>query len=149
MTRLPDEGQVGGIEGVLFGLLVFVLGTLLVANAWTVVDAKVAASAAAREAARAYVEADSPKEAVDEATKTAGEAIEAHGRRRDRTDVAVVEGSFTRCARVVVEVRYRVPLAAVPVVGTGAALLTVSARHAEIVDPYRSGPAGAAQCANA
>jgi hypothetical protein len=34
--RGDDRGQVGGIEVLPFGLLVFVVGTLLVANAWAV-----------------------------------------------------------------------------------------------------------------
>ena len=53
-----DGGQVGGIEALPFGLLVFVVGALLVANAWAVVDAKLAVDAAARQATRHYVEAD-------------------------------------------------------------------------------------------
>ena len=36
-----DRGQVGGIEALPFGLLVFVVGALLVANTWAVVDASV------------------------------------------------------------------------------------------------------------
>jgi hypothetical protein len=52
--RLRDEGgAVGGLEVLPFGLLIFVVGILLVVNAWAVVDAKLAAEAAAREAARA------------------------------------------------------------------------------------------------
>ena len=37
-----DAGQVGGIEALPFGLLIFVVGTLLIANAWAVIDAKFA-----------------------------------------------------------------------------------------------------------
>ncbi len=40
-----------------FGVLIFVVGALLVTNAWGVVDAEIAADAAAREAVRTYVEA--------------------------------------------------------------------------------------------
>ncbi|MGV3758684.1 MAG: hypothetical protein ACO1PW_03960 [Actinomycetota bacterium] len=47
-----DRGQVAGIEAIPFGLLIFVLGGLLLANAWAVVDAKLATDAAAREAVR-------------------------------------------------------------------------------------------------
>ena len=43
-----------GMEVIPFGLLTFVVGALLVANAWAVIDAKMAVSAAAREATRAY-----------------------------------------------------------------------------------------------
>ena len=45
-----------GIEALFFGLLVLVFGTLVVANAWGVIDAKLSAAGAAREAARAFVQ---------------------------------------------------------------------------------------------
>jgi hypothetical protein len=48
-----DAGMVGGIETLPFGLLVFVVGSLLVAQAWAVVDAKLAVDAAASRAATA------------------------------------------------------------------------------------------------
>jgi hypothetical protein len=144
-----DSGQVGGIEGLIFGVLVFVLGTLLVVNVWNVVDAKMAVTAAAREAARAYVEA--PDEASAEATaqRAAGEALQGHGRQPERMEVARVAGGFARCARVILEVRYPVPLAAVPIIGALGGRLTVTARHAEVVDPYRSQLPGQADCTRA
>ncbi len=37
-----DAGQVGGFEAIPFGVLVFVLGALLITNAWAVIDAKLA-----------------------------------------------------------------------------------------------------------
>ena len=43
-----------------FGLLIFVVGSLLIANAWAVVDAKFATDAAARQAVRTFVEGDDP-----------------------------------------------------------------------------------------
>ncbi len=141
--RLRGEaGQVGGIEGVIFGVLVFVLGTMLVVNAWSVVDSKLAATSAAREAARAYVEAPSEEIATTAAPAAAEEAIGGHGRDPGRVEVELLDGRFARCARVTFEVRYRVPLFAVPLLGQHAAGMTVSARHSEVVDPYRSGVAG-------
>ena len=59
-----DAGQVGGIEALPFGLLIFVVGSLLIANAWAVVDAKFATDAAARQAVRTFVEADDPQTAA-------------------------------------------------------------------------------------
>ena len=53
-----ERGQAGGVEALPFGLLIFVVGALLVASAWVVVDAKLAVVSAAREAARTYVEAE-------------------------------------------------------------------------------------------
>ena len=41
-----DCGAIGNIEVVPFGLLIFVVGTLLVTNAWAVVDARLAVSSA-------------------------------------------------------------------------------------------------------
>lgn len=141
-----ENGQVGGVEGAVFGVLVFVFGTLVVVNAWGVVDAKLAAASAAREATRSYVEARSAAEAEASAQRSAEEAIRGHGRRVERMELRPVEGSFARCSRVTLEARYRVPLVAVPVLAQRGAGLTVSARHSEVVDPYRSGLAGEAAC---
>lgn len=142
-----DEcGQIGGIEAVTFGVLIFVLGTLVIANAWGVVDAKLAAGAAAREAARAYVEAPSPTAAEQAALTAATATIEGHGRSPSRMDTPSVEGAFARCARIRVTVRYHVPLIALPLLGRSGDGFTVSARHSEIVDPYRSGLPGESSC---
>ncbi len=144
-----EHGQVGGLEAVIFGVLVFVLGTMLVVNAWAVIDTKLAASSAAREAARSYVEAPSADAGAAEARRAAEEAIVGHGRDRSRMDLELVAGRFARCSRVTFEVRYRVPLVVVPLLRQHAAGMDVSARHSEIVDPYRSGLAGTAVCDDA
>lgn len=138
----------GGLEGLVFGVLVFVFGTLLVANAWGVIDAKLAATSAAREAARTYVESDSGSDAAAAAEDAGKSAIEAHGRRRERAEVRVQvdDGRFARCARATAVVRYEVPLIAIPLLGQAGNGLTVTARHAEVVDPYRSGLSGTATC---
>lgn len=142
-----ERGQVGGIEGVIFGVLVFVLGTLLVANAWGVIDAKLAASSAAREAARTYAEAGSGDDAWPAARAAARDAIEGHGRDWTRTSVDPPQGvRFERCERFSVEVRYDVPLVAIPLLGQHGTGIEVSARHSEVVDPYRSGLPGTAKC---
>jgi hypothetical protein len=141
-----DCGLAGGLDGLVFGVLVFVFGTLVVVNAWQVVDAKFAASAAAREAARAYVEAPSAGVGAEAASAGALEAVVGHQRSPARFSLFMLSGSFARCGRVVFEARYRVPLLSIPVIGSFGSGLTVSARHAEVVDPYRSGLPGAAVC---
>lgn len=141
-----ERGQVGGAEGLAFGVLVFVLGTLLVANAWGVIDAKLAATAAAREAARTYVEAASADVASEAARRASEEAIEAHGRRVERSETTLVEGRFGRCERITIQVSYTVPLVAVPLLGQTGDGVTVTSRHSEVVDPYRSGLPGTASC---
>lgn len=146
--RAGEQGQIGGLEGLVFGVLIFVFGTLLVANAWGVIDAKLAATSAAREAARSFVEASSHGGAEAAAQDAGKSAIEAHGRRTERAEVRVeVDGGrFARCARATVEVRYDVPLIAVPLLGQAGSGITVTARHSELIDPYRGGLPGTAAC---
>ena len=140
--RLVDErGAVGGLEVLPFGLLVFVVGSLLIANAWGVIDAKLAASAAAREAVRTFVESDagSTDGAWDEAVAAAHETIEGHGRSIDRMAITRT-GALERCAPVTVEVTYAVPAVALPWIGGfGPGVIVARGRHGEIVDPYRDG----------
>src|SRR5439155_1513782 len=69
-----------GIEAIPFGLLTFVVGALIVANAWAVIDAKIAVSAAAREATRAYAEAPADADPLGLADAAAREAIQGAGR---------------------------------------------------------------------
>lgn len=138
---MNERGFVGGFEVLPFGFLVFVAGTLLLTNAWAVVDATLAASAAAREAARTYVEAATEADAERLAVDAALEAIDGHGRDRTRAQVEWAVGpDFRRCATNTIVVRYRVPTLRVPFVGSfGSGMIETTGRHTEIVDPYRSG----------
>ena len=141
--RWRDEtGAVGGIEVLPFAFLVFIAGTLLLANAWAVIAGEVAASAAAREAARAFVESGGPAGVAEaDAEAAARAAITGHGGDPARIRVeAVGPLSFERCARVTFEVTYDVATVDVPWIGAfGDGFVSTSARHSEVVDPYRSG----------
>ena len=136
-----EAGQVGGVEGVIFGVLVFVLGTLVVANAWAVVDVKSSASAAAREAARAFVEssAGSADGAFAEADAAARETIEGYGRDPDKLVIVAEEASLRRCGRVTIRTEYPVPLVSLPILGQHGHGFTAVGRHSELVDPYKAG----------
>jgi hypothetical protein len=156
-ARGDDRGQVGGIEVLPFGLLVFVVGTLLIANAWAVVDAKLAVDAAAREAARHFVEADVPDARniadAEAAARRAGfEALAAHGREGARATVELTglespdgQSGFTRCARATFTARYDVPVLRLPWIGGFGSGLDVTSRHSELIDPYRDGVPGSAE----
>jgi hypothetical protein len=142
-----DRGQVGGIEAIPFGLLVFVFGSLLIANAWAVVDAKFATDAAARQAARTFVEGSDEADAFLAATEAGRAAIEGHGRDPERATIAPV-GSFAlvRCARATFEATYEVPALSIPLIGGyGSAPFRIRSSHSEVVDPFRSGLAGQAE----
>jgi len=133
-------GMVGGVEALAFGVLIFVVGTLLVVNVWAVVDAKLATSSAAREAARTYVEAPAGGEGDAAARRAAEDAIASFGRDPARLQLTA-EGSrsFVRCERVTFVARYRIPAISLPF-GIGlAGDIDVTSRHSEIIDPLRNG----------
>lgn len=133
------------MEAVVFGVLVFVLGTLVVANAWGVIDAKLAASSAASEAARAFVQAPAGTDPLAQARAAADQAMVDSGRSTARMTL-LMAGGLTRCTRVTAVVRYRVPVVRVPLLGGFGAGFVATAEHAELVDPYRSGLPGQALC---
>ena len=149
----------GGVEALPFGLLVFVVGSLLVVNAWAVVDAKFAVDAAARQATRTYVEAEvddaggaGGARAVEAAAVDAGlAALGAHGRdpagaRVALTDLEAVGGQsgFTRCARASFTATYEVPALTLPWIGGFGDGFDVVSSHSELVDPFRDGVPGRA-----
>ncbi|CAN5280519.1 hypothetical protein BH18ACT4_BH18ACT4_02470 [soil metagenome] len=136
-----------GIEALPFGVLIFVVGSLIVANAWAVVDAKVAVVAAAREAARTYVESTDPATGEHNAVQAAEDALAGHGRASERLDLDIDDpGGLRRCERVEVTARYPVPALTVPWVGSFGEGFVVRATHSEVVDPFRDGLSGAADC---
>lgn len=137
-VRRSESGQ-AGMEVIPFGLLTFVVGALLVANAWAVIDAKMAVSAAAREATRAFVEAPVDGDPLALADAAARSAIAGAGRDPAQLVLTPLEAVFARCETVRFEASYRVPAVKVPWVGGFGSGFTASARHAEVVDPYRSG----------
>jgi hypothetical protein len=142
-----DRGQVGGIEAIPFGLLIFVVGTLLIANAWAVVDAKFATDAAARQAVRTFVEAEDASTALPRARAAGLAAIDAHGRDPDRATIQPVgPAPLERCARVTFEAIYEVPALTLPFIGGyGQAPFRVRSTHSELVDPFRGGLDGSAE----
>ena len=139
--RLGDDGAVGGAEVLPLAVLTFVVGTMLVANLWAVVDARFAVDAAAREAGRRYVEAPDAASARAAAERAAAEALAGHGRDPSRATVTVAHPDgrdWGACVPTAVTVRHPVRIQGVPGLG-GRRLVTVTATHHQVVDPWRSG----------
>lgn len=153
MTDEPmtdEQGQVAGIEALPFGLLVLVVGALIVVNVWGVIDAKATVSAAAREVARAYVEASSASAAGAGSVSAGRSAVAAMGRDDRRLDVRVdTPAGFVRCGRVSATASYVVPAVRLPWIGSFGRGLRVTGRHTEAVDPLRSRVPGTASCVRA
>ena len=148
--RRDDRGQMGGVEMLPFGVLVFVIGTLLVANAWAVVDARMATDAAAREATRRYVEAEAGAGAEADAVAAGFAALESFGRDPEAATVVLTGlsspgGGFVRCARATFTATYEVPALTLPWIGGYGHGFTVTSTHSELVDPFRNGVPGSAE----
>lgn len=144
-----DRGFAGGVEALPFGVLIFVVGSLLVANAWAVIDAKVAVSAAAREAARVYVEAPDGATAMADARSAAHQALAGHGRDPGRSTVSIAhagDAPYARCVRITVEVVHPVPAISLPFIGGYGHGFDVRATRSEVIDPFRDGLEGEGLC---
>lgn len=136
MRRLHDDhALVGGADALIFGVLIFVTMSLAIVNLWATIEAKIAVSAAAHDAARAFVEAPTSASAQQRATSAALDVL--HARGVHLTPTISVDGAFTRCARVTVTVRTTVTGLALGWLG-GWGNHQVAARASELVDPYRS-----------
>lgn len=134
-----QRGVVGGLEVLPFGVLVFVSFTLVIANAWAVVDAKLAVESASREAGRAYVEAHDPDGAPHAARAAAVAAISAAGRDPARLGLSTSGGRYERCAVVEHTTSYVVPALTIPFLGAFGNGITVRGSHRSVVDPFASG----------
>lgn len=144
-----DAGIAGAWEILPLGLLVFVVGSLLVTNAWAVIDARMTVAAAAREASRAYVEAPSAHGAYELAQTAALQAVAGHGRDPARLELhgPGPDAAYRRCETVTFVATYPVPAISLPWIGGFGEAFEAKASHTEIVDPYRAGISGGATCA--
>lgn len=136
-----EQGQIGGLEGLVLGILVFVVGTLVIVDSWGVIDAKLTVDSAAQNAVRAFVQAPSPAAAVGRAQAAAASVIASSGRNVLKMRISI-SGSLTRCSQVSVDVRYPVSFGALPLVGKAAGTVLVSSTQSELVDPFRSAASG-------
>jgi hypothetical protein len=138
-----EAGQVGGAEALIFGVLVFVVGSLAVVSSWAIVDQKLAVSAAAREAARRYVESSGGADEWARAVEAGRTAYAGYGHDPSHLALLAAPHQFVRCARVTVTAVTVVDMPRIAVVREVGRHTTVSAQHTETIDPYRSGLRGA------
>lgn len=153
-----EGGFVAGGEALALGLVVFVVGSLLVLSAWRLVDGKLAVETAAREAARAVVEAPvavltDPVGGPQAADVAARATMVAHRGPDDvpgatwRFATTRVVGETVRCAPITATVEVQVDTVRLPLIGGGLGTVTLTGQHTERIEPYRSGlPVGDVQC---
>lgn len=148
IRRRDDSGQAGGWEIIPFGVLIFVVGTLLIVNAWAVVDARQSAGDAAREGARAFVHESGEAAARTAARDAVFSSVDGRGTPRHRVDMAQIEldPSFERCAHVLVTVHQQVPAISLPFIGGFGHAFTVTGSQDELIDPFRADLPEASAC---
>lgn len=143
-----ELGVVAGAEALAFGVLIFVLGTLLIVNTWAVVDARFATAAAAREAVRAAVETPVGQDPLEQARRAAGVALDGHGIDPATAQVVPIDDlRLARCEELAIRVTLEVDALVLPGIERRIAAFTVTGEHREVVDPFRSGLEVAGACA--
>ncbi len=131
--RAGERGAIGGLEALPFSVLIFVFGSLLLVNAWGVVDAKLAVTSASREATRTFAESNDPATGAAAAQHAADDAIRAYGRDPERLELDGPHGQLERCGTVSYTATYPVPALRIPLIGGYGRGFD---RH---VDPHRAG----------
>lgn len=164
VVHADEDGLSAGAEALVFGVLVFVVGAIIVLNGWAVLDAKFAVNAAAREATRTIVEGgdvsrlamvgDDDSGGVGGTVRAvAAETMAGHGKDTTDLEVRLTDSPWRssadrpdRCARVTVQVHTPVRGIEMPFLGGWGGAITVTGEHSELVDPFRSGLTGSADC---
>ena len=146
MCDQRDESGLVGAEVLPFVVLVFVAGTLVFAQAWAALDAKMATIAGAREAVRAFVEhpGRSASNAAAAAVAAGSGAISGYGINGAHAIAPVGRARLGRCARATFVASQEVPRLALGRLRRPP--MIVHARASEIVDPFRHGLSGRAPC---
>lgn len=118
-------------------LLLFVLGMLLFGR---IFQAKVAISAAGREAARTVAEASAESSGLSRAQQRAHDVIVGADLSVDRFQLTIDDGGFVRGGTVTVQTRYAVPVGDLPLIGQviGGGSVTVSSTDQEMIEQYRA-----------
>ena len=141
--RRGQAGVLAGSDGLVFGVLILLAGSLALVNIWSMIDTRAALDAAAREYLRSYTEQSSPAAAAARGEEAAREVL---GQRRTPLHLLRIDPpdarTFGPCQPVMVAIEAEVPAARLPFLDDlGARRIRVTQR--ELVDPHRevtSGP---------
>lgn len=137
--------MVAGAEALAIGTVILLAGTILVVNAWTVIDTRLALEGAAREYLRAYTEADGPETAHAEADAAAGAVLEDRPRLLAGLHIDPPRPElFGPCAPAAVTMTAAVPTIGIPAIRNGWAEHTVHVSAVELIDAHQEMTSGAA-----
>lgn len=143
--RRSERAMIAGAEALALGVLVLLAGTILIVNAWAVLDTRMALEAATREYLRAYTEADDPLSAAVEGSGAAERVMQDRPALWKRTEIDGPEPErFGPCAPASVTLRARVPAIRIPAIDTQWGEHTVAVSAVELVDAHQEMISGAA-----
>ncbi|MEI7887439.1 MAG: hypothetical protein WCJ04_08610 [Actinomycetes bacterium] len=132
-----ERGAVGGGEGVIFGMLILVAGTLVILNLWSVLNTRMALDAAASEYLRTYTEQQNFFQARVVGEAAARESLTQRGISPSRVAIQPTEPEgFGPCAQAEVQLSTQVPWIRVPFIG-GSGTTTVRVTQSELIDAHR------------
>jgi hypothetical protein len=134
---MGQAGMVAGADGLLFGMLILLAGSLAFVNIWSIVDTRAALDAAGREYVRTYTEQRDPSTAAAAADRAARLVLDARGTpvRGLRIDAPPPAG-FGPCAIASVRLEATVAAARLPFLDQlGERTVSVEAR--ELIDPHK------------
>ncbi|MCX6524047.1 MAG: hypothetical protein NTX58_04650 [Actinobacteria bacterium] len=141
--HLGERGAVGGGEGVIFGMLILVAGTLVILNLWAILDARMALDTAASEYLRTYTEQQYFFQARVVGEAAAKDSLTQRGLSPYRVSIQASEPQgFGPCAVAVVQLTTQVPWVRVPFLA-GAGSTTVRVTQTELIDAHREVSASA------
>ena len=140
----------GAVEVLAPAVLVGLAGTLLLVQAWAVLDARLAVQGAAHAAGRAYVAEARPASAATRAHEAASLAYAGAGQdpRALRLEIVAPPGAVQRCAVVRFIAVASVPSLRLPFLGRFGPPVTVRGRDAQLVEPFRARRPGSVRCSD-
>ncbi|MFI5044338.1 MAG: hypothetical protein ACHQDC_06060 [Acidimicrobiales bacterium] len=141
--RRGQGGFVAGSDGLIFGTLVLLCGSLMIVNAWAAIDTRIALDSAAREYLRTYGEQPDGTTARAAGERAARTVLSRRGTNPSDltfTTEPRVE-SFGPCQLAEVGLTVTVPAIEVPFL-EGVGSRSVSVTHTELVDAHRETSAG-------
>lgn len=155
MTTLPappgiahggrgERGMAAGAEALALGCIVLVVASVLVVNAWAVLDTRTALESAAREYLRAYTEADSPGAAAGQGRRSARMVLDERPALAADVRISPPEpDTFGPCAPALVTLSAEVPAIRIPFIDHRWGRHTVTVRAVELIDAHQEMTSGA------
>jgi hypothetical protein len=130
-----DEGEIGGLDAVILGLVVLVLFPLVAADLWGLIEARLVATEASQAGVASLIGTTDTQNRLDRARSAVVAVLEAAAVPDNQATVAL-SGPAVRCAAERVQVTIRVHLIRVPLLFSSAPSESVTASTTGFMPAY-------------